>query len=133
MKSTRTQLSLLIRLANSDGDFHPKEKEFISKIAKSNEVSPEELEDLIKRPEETDNLDGLPYNEKFDYLYSLIQLMKVDNVVIDSELEFCQKVANSFGFKLAGFMEMYPQIHPVYKNPTVEQQLRKRMVNFLID
>jgi len=133
MKSTKTQLSLLIRLAKSDGEFHPKEKAFIAKIAKSNEVPTEELEELIIHPEEMDNLEGLPYNEKFDYLYSLIQLMKVDNVVIDSELEFCQKVANSLGFKLAGFMEMYPQIHPVYKNPNVEQQLRKRMVNYLID
>lgn len=125
-------MSLLITLANSDGEFHERERAIIERVAQANEVSDEELNELIESPDPVDGLQDLPYDEKFDYLYNVILLMKADSVIQDSELLFCQKIANSLGFQLAAFMEMYPYVHTNMKSPEDMRMLKKKLQDYMV-
>ncbi|WP_339785134.1 MAG: TerB family tellurite resistance protein [Imperialibacter sp.] len=130
MKNIRTQLSLLITLANSDGEFHERERQVIERVARSGDISQEELEQLIKQPDPVEGLDKMPYDDRFDYLYNVILLMKADSVIQDSELLFCQKIANSLGFQLAAFMELYPHVHVNMKAPEELRMMRKKLQDY---
>lgn len=133
MDNIRTQLSLLITLANSDGEFHERERAIIDRVARTNHVTNEELEGLIQNPAPLEGLEKLSYDDKFDYLYNVILLMKADSVVQDSELLFCQRIANSLGFQLAAFMELYPHVHPNLKAPEDMRTLKKKLLSYLVE
>lgn len=132
MDKIRRQLSLLITLAKSDGNFHEKEKAVIERLAMANHFPDEELKALILEPDGLDDLTDVAYEDKFDYLYNVIMLMKVDNVILDSELLFCQKIANSLGFKLSAFMELYPHVHVNMKDHEQLKMLKKKLQNLLL-
>ncbi len=133
MENIRTQLSLLITLAKSDGEFHERERFVIERIARNGIISDGELEALIESPDPIHDLSSLPYDERFDYLYNVILLIKADNVIQDSELLFCQKIANTLGFQLAAFMELYPHVHINLKSPEDLKRLRKKLQDFHLE
>jgi len=132
MENARRQLSMLISLAQSDGEFHEKEKAVIGRLARAHHISEEELATLMLSPEPVQDLKSLPYEEKFEYLYSIILLMKADNVILDSELLFCQKVANSLGFQLSALIELYPHVHVNLKDHHELRMLKKKLRNSML-
>lgn len=97
--SIKSQLSMLIGLANADEDFADNEKDLIMLIGKANGVSEEEILNLIKNPEPMPSLSTLSDDEKFDFLYNVVQLMKVDSQVYLSEIKYCENIAEKLGFK----------------------------------
>ena len=133
MDSIRTQVSLLISLANSDGEFHEREKAVIERVARAGKISESDLDELIKNPEPVNDLDQLPYDDRFNYLYNVILLIKADSVIQDSELLFCQKIANSLGFQLAALMELYPHVHINLRDPEQLTMLKKKFLNYQVE
>ncbi len=97
--SIKSQLSMLIGLANADEDFADNEKDLIMMIGKANGVSEDEVMQLIKSPEPMPSLSALSDDEKFDFLYNVVQLMKVDSQVYLSEIKYCENIAEKLGFK----------------------------------
>ena len=97
--SIKSQLSMLIGLANADEEFADNERDLILMIGKVNGVSKEEVMDLIKNPEPMPSLVSMTDSEKFDFLYNVVQLMKVDSQVYLSEIKYCEDVAEKLGFK----------------------------------
>jgi len=97
--SIKSQLSMLIGLANADEDFADNEKDLIMLIGKANNVSEEEIMKLIDNPQPMPSLSTLSDDEKFDFLYNVVQLMKVDSQVYLSEIKYCENIAEKLGFK----------------------------------
>lgn len=97
--SIKSQLSMLIGLANADEDFADNEKDLILMIGKANGVTEEEVMKLIENPEPMPSLSALSDDEKFDFLYNVVQLMKVDSQVYLSEIKYCENIAEKLGFK----------------------------------
>lgn len=97
--SIRSQLSMLIGLANADEDFADNERDLILMIGKVNGVTEEEVMKLIDNPEPMPPLSTLSDDEKFDFLYNVVQLMKVDSQVYLSEIKYCENIAEKLGFK----------------------------------
>ncbi len=97
--SIKSQLSMLIGLANADEDFADNERDLIMMIGKSNGLSESEIEELISKPEPLPAISAMTDDEKFDYLYNVVQLMKVDNQVYLSEIKYCEDIADRLGFK----------------------------------
>ena len=97
--SIRSKLSVLVQLANIDGDFAGEEKELIYMIGRANGVSKEEINNMIKNPEPLPPLSTLSDDDKFEYLFHLVQQMKIDNQVYLSEIKFCEELAEKLGFK----------------------------------
>ena len=96
---TRKQLNILIQLAEADKHFAKIEREMIFKIAKDRNFSEEMVNSLIKNPEPIDSLGALSSEQKFDYLYSSMELVFADHNVFESEVIFCKNIAIKLGFK----------------------------------
>lgn len=96
---TRKQLNLLIQLAEADKHFAKIEREMIFKIAKDRNFSEETVTNLIKNPEPIDSLGALSIEQKFEYLYSSIELVFADHNIFESEIIFCKNIAIKLGFK----------------------------------
>ncbi|MGB3467768.1 MAG: TerB family tellurite resistance protein [Cyclobacteriaceae bacterium] len=97
--SIKSQLSMLIGLANADEDFADNERDLIMMIGKVNGVSEDEIKQLIDNPVPMPPLSTMTDDEKFDFLYNVVQLMKVDAQVYLSEIKYCEDIAEKMGFK----------------------------------
>ena len=97
--SIRSQLSALISLAKIDGDFAGEEKNLIFMIGKANGVNEKQVLELIDHPEPLPALSTMTEEDRFEYLYNIVQLMKIDSQVYLSEIKFCEELAEKLGFK----------------------------------
>ncbi len=102
----KEQLKILIKLATIDNELADKEAHLIEKIGKANGVSEDEIYQMIKNPEPLKNLDSLSEDQRFEYLYNIIQLMKIDGKVYKSEIVFCQEIAQNLGYKKKAVAEL---------------------------
>lgn len=96
---TKKQLNILIQLAEADKHFAKIERDMIFKIAKERKFPEEEVNELIRNPQPIDSLGALSLDQKFDYLWSSIELVFADQNVFESELIFCKNIAIKLGFK----------------------------------
>ncbi|HYF69352.1 MAG TPA: TerB family tellurite resistance protein [Ohtaekwangia sp.] len=96
---TKKQLNILIQLAEADKHFAKIEREMIFKIANDRKFPEKDVLDLIKNPEPIDSLGALSPDQKFEYLWSSIELVFVDQNVFESEIIFCKNIAIKLGFK----------------------------------
>jgi len=97
--SIQSQLSTLIALAKIDGDFAGEERDLIYMIGKANGISEKEIMDLVDAPEPLPALTTMTDDDKFEYLYNIVQLMKIDNQIYLSEIKFCEELAAKLGYK----------------------------------
>lgn len=98
---TRKHLNILIQLAEADKHFAKAERDMIFKIARDRNFPELEVQELIRKPEPIDSLGALSVDQKFEYLYSSIELILVDQNVFESEIIFCKSLAIKLGFKKA--------------------------------
>jgi uncharacterized tellurite resistance protein B-like protein len=96
---TRKQLNMLIQLAVSDKHFSPLEREKIFEIARIKGFPQEGVKELIANSESIGSFGALSENQKFEYMYSVIDLMLIDKKIFESEINFCRDIAIKLGFK----------------------------------
>jgi uncharacterized tellurite resistance protein B-like protein len=96
---TEKQINLLIQLAEADKHFAKSERELIFKIAKERNFPESRVTELIRSPQPIDSLGALSPEQKFDYLFSCIDLIFADQNVFESEIIFCKNIAIKLGFK----------------------------------
>ena len=112
----KKKLSLMIQLAISDNKLARREERLILSIGKLHGLSEAEVKELIKKPEPIGPIEALSDDEKFQYLYMVIQMMKVDRQVFKSEIEFCKNLADKLGFKKSVVAELSSKI---YSDPSI--------------
>ena len=100
------QMKLLINLARIDGEVADREKQYISNIAKANEFPSDKIEPLFERRHELIVPQNLTDDQKFDYIFSLVQLMKIDERLYKEEIMFCSKIAANLGYDQEVMFEM---------------------------
>lgn len=110
------QLNILIQLATIDGKLAAKEQKLIEHIASVNNVDKEKINELLTKPQPIPDLSHLSEDERFEYLYMVIQLMKVDGLVFKSEIVFCEEIAEKLGFKKKVVSELSKNI---YSDPSI--------------
>ena len=114
--SIKSKLSLLLQLANVDGDFAEEEKELIYTIGKANGIAEDEINKIAENPEPIPQVSTMSQDDKFEYLFHLVQLMKIDNDVYLSEVRFCEELAEKLGFRRNVISELSSRI---YSDPTI--------------
>lgn len=97
--SALTQLKLLISLAQIDGKVAERERNYITNIGKANDVSRDEIEALFDQRHALVIPVDLTDDQKFEYLFSLVQLMKIDERMYKEEMMFCSKIAENLGYE----------------------------------
>ena len=112
----KKQLNMLIQLATIDGFLATKERKLIEHIAKVNNVEEEEINELLNQSEPIADLQNLSEEERFEYLYMVIQLMKIDGQVFKSEIVFCEDIAERLGYKKKVVAELSKNI---YSDPSI--------------
>ncbi len=116
MLPVEDQISLLVHLSKVDKFVASEESELIHKIGKRGGLSEDQVENIIDNPKPLKNLHDLPPDEKFTYLFDIIQLMKVDGKIYQTEIEFCEKVAVKLGYKPGVIADLSAYI---YSDPSI--------------
>ena len=125
------QLKLLINLARIDGEVAEKEKNYILNIGQANHMMVAEILPLFSNIFPTVASENLSNSEKFDYIFSLVQLMKIDDKLYREEIRYCAKVASVLGYRQEVLFELMLNV----KNTPVEQDemdaLKKMTAGYL--
>ena len=116
MSSIKSQLSTLIQLAKIDGDFDGQEKLHILMVGRANGLSEQEIKDIVEEPLPLPDINTMTDDEKFDTLYNVVQLMKIDSQVYLSEIKYCEDIAEKLGFKRKVISALSSRI---YSDPSI--------------
>ena len=114
--SIKSQLSILINLANVDNDFSDDEKNMIYMVGKANGVPESEIDDLLENPVSMPENYAMSEDDKFEYLFNVVQLMKIDKEIYISEIKYCEEIAVKLGYKKSVVAELSAKI---YSNPSI--------------
>ncbi|MCB0504734.1 MAG: TerB family tellurite resistance protein [Cyclobacteriaceae bacterium] len=127
----KEQLNILIQMASSDGMIAEKELRLIRTIAEAKGISDREVDELIKNPKPIANLDHLTTEQRFEFLYNIIQLMKADGQVFKSEIVFCEDMAERLGYNRRVVAELSSKI---YSDPSItadRDSLKEKAAKYL--
>lgn len=113
---SRTHLNLLVQLAKIDGVVVQDEIDLIKQIGKANGMSSDDISACFEDPTLIEDLDGLNDDEKYEYIYSVVQLMKIDGRLYKEELNFCAKMASKIGYDEGVLLELLLKI---YSDPDI--------------
>ncbi|MEO9965774.1 MAG: TerB family tellurite resistance protein [Reichenbachiella sp.] len=125
------QLKALAQLANSDDNVDERELRLIFRIGEAHGMSRDEIQQIVDDPGQLGDLKSLSEDDKFEFLYSIIQLMKIDDEIFNEEVLYCQKIATKLGYGLGAVMEMYPLVHKNIVLRAEKQQLKRKIQQFL--
>ena len=92
-------LNLLVRLATIDNELAGRESKWLMQLGQKWGLSADDIAEAFRNPLEPTDYTNLAEEERFEYLYNLIQLMKIDGKVFMSEIEYCERLANKLGYK----------------------------------
>jgi len=89
----------LLHLAQSDGNVSGSELALIYKIAIEKSLPMFEVEQLIQNPpSELQELQALSEDERFEYIYTMVLMIKMDGKLDQRETELCNHYAESLGY-----------------------------------
>lgn len=128
---TIQQLNILVQLATIDNEIAEKELNMIRILGKANGIAEDEIDALIKNPRPIGDLKNLSDDEKFEYLYNIVQLMKIDRRVYKSEIVFCEEMAMKLGYKKTVVGEISSK---VYSDPSItadREELKRKVQKYL--
>jgi hypothetical protein len=97
--SALAQMKLLISLAQIDGKVADRERNYIVNIGRANGIYPDEVALLFEQQHGMKVPSNLSPEEKFRYIVSLIQLMKIDERMYREEIVFCSEIATRLGYQ----------------------------------
>ncbi|QSE96090.1 TerB family tellurite resistance protein [Fulvivirga lutea] len=128
----KEQLNVLIQLAASDNNVADKEAKLIKMIGVSNGVPAEDIDEMLKNPRKPiGDLSTLTDDQKFEHLYHVVQMMKIDGQVFKSEIVFCEDIASRLGYKKGVIAELSSKI---YSDPSITSDrdaLKKKAQKYL--
>jgi uncharacterized tellurite resistance protein B-like protein len=116
------QLKLLVNLAHVDGSMAEREKTYIVNIGKANGFPESSIATLFYHLHDEIIPDNLTDDQKFNYIYSLVQLMKIDERLYQEEIKYCSKIAARLGYGQEAMFELMLRV----KN-TVDETERKAL------
>lgn len=87
--NAKEELDLLIQLAKVDNNVVQQETDMIYHLGEAYGLSKEEIQQIFKDKTSILNINLLSRDEKYNCIYNLIHLMKVDQMVFQSEIQFC--------------------------------------------
>ncbi len=114
------QLKLLVNLSRIDGEMAEREKNYITNIGKANGFPESSVATLFYTTHEVIIPNNLTPDQKFNYIYSLVQLMKIDERLYKEEIKFCSSVASRLGYSEQAMFELMLNV----KNTSDESEMK---------
>ncbi len=116
MFDKKSEINVLVNLAASDNSVDEREAKLIYTIGNANGIPKEDIEKMLHNPKPINQTAAFTDDQKFEHLYYLIQLMKMDGQVFRSEIVFCEKIAERIGYKKGVVGEISQH---VYSDPSI--------------
>lgn len=131
--TAKDKVKLLIGLAQIDGTTAEREKSYIIKIGVANGVPADEMDSLIERRHDLIVPANLMADEKFDCLFHLVQLMKIDERMYKEEILFCSTIAEKLGYRKEVMFELMLHVTPGAMDDTEKEALESITRNYLVE
>jgi hypothetical protein len=129
-----SHLKVLVQLAKIDGEFDHSEADFIRKIGVANGLNAEEIEELILMTESDDEipeyLSLLSDDDKFEYMYSIVQLMRIDGKLHKDEIRFCIMVTEMLGYREEALFEFITATYSDPKETFNKDMIKRKMSEY---
>jgi uncharacterized tellurite resistance protein B-like protein len=113
---SKSKLNILVNLATIDNELAGPELKRIHMIAKAHGFDEDDVAEMIRKPEPIKELNVLTEDERFEYLYMVIQLMKIDGQVFKSEIAYCEEIAEKLGYNKKVVADLSKNI---YSDPSI--------------
>lgn len=129
---SRTHLNILVQLAKVDGVVVKEEIDLITQVGKANGMTDEEINECFMREIPIEDLSEIPDDTKYEYIYSIVQLMKIDGRLYKEEINFCAKMASKLGYDKDVLLEL---ILKIYSDPHIsadKEEIKSTIQNYLI-
>jgi hypothetical protein len=126
-----TQMKLLVNLAQADGKIAEREKNYIVNIGRANGLFPDQITPLLKKEHEVIVPDNLTPDEKFECIYTLVQLMKIDERMYQEEIRYCSSIAVKLGYDQEVLFELMLHVKSTTQKPQEITELKKLTSKFL--
>ena len=122
----KKKLSILVRLADVDGEFANIERSYIEDIALKNGLTEKELYNILDHPDPIGGLGALSYEKSVEYMCDSLSLIAIDNKVLPSEVLLCEDIALKLGFPKMGVDSIINQlkIDPQLPSNKIEEAVR---------
>lgn len=126
-----TQLKLLVNLARIDGEIAERERKYITTIGLANGIPLEDIIPLFDQHHEQVDLGHLSNQQKFDYMVSLVQLMKIDERLYREEIRYCARVAARLGYDQAVVFDLMLHVREAMQQKELEalKQITERYLS----
>ena len=129
---SKTQLSLLVELARIDGEVADEELKIIHQIGAINGLTSHEIAEIIDNPEpEPDKLDHLTEDERFEYIYSIVLLMKADGKLYNEEIQFTSRLATKLGYDETVLIELLTKVYSDERINANKEEVKVIVQNYL--
>ena len=125
------KLKLLISLAQIDGAVAAQEMQFIVNIGKANGLAESDIELLFDRVHSLVVPTDLTDDDRFNYLLSMVQLMKADEKMFKEELLFCKKMAENLGYDSQALFDMLLYVKSTEMTDEEKASLRENISKYL--
>src|SRR5258708_35800358 len=99
-------LKLLVNLARVDGEIAERERQYIITIGQANHMLVAEILPLFTSEHPIVIPKNLSEEKKFDYIFQLVQLMKLDQKLYKDEIKNCAQVASTLGYRKEVLFEL---------------------------
>ncbi len=122
----------LVNLALIDGNMAEREKAYIKNIANAHNIPESSTETLFYSSHEIIIPQDLTSDQKFEFVFSLIQLMKIDERLYPNEIKFCANIIEKLGYRQEVIAELLLKIGAEPMEPLQKEELKKITNTFLI-
>jgi len=129
--SALNQMKLLISLAQIDGAVAPRERNYIINIGRANNFYPDQVIPLFEQRHNLIIPEDLSADQKFEYLFSVVQLMKIDERMYREEIMFCSKIASSLGYDHQVMFELLLHVKAVSMTEEEMTELKTMVQKYL--
>jgi len=122
----KKKLSLLVRLADADGEFVNVERSYIEEIALRNGLSQKELSQILDNPEPIVGLGALSYEKSVEYMCDSLSIIAIDHKILPSEVLLCEDIALKLGFTKNGIDSVISKLRakPELSSAKIEEHVR---------
>jgi uncharacterized tellurite resistance protein B-like protein len=104
-------MNMLVQLARIDGVVVQEEIDLITKIGVGFGMSSEEISECFQNPEEIGELSSFGDDEKYELIYNMVQVMKIDGRLYKEEIQYCAKMATGLGYDEEVLTELMLKIY----------------------
>ena len=119
------QMKLLINLARIDGSIADRERNYIINIGRANGIYPDMIMPLFEQQHDVIIPKTITPDEKFEYIFSLVQLMKIDERMYKEEIVYCSNIAAKLGYDQQVMFELMLNVKSSAMSPAERESLKK--------